>query len=122
MTSLSLFVILISVCLSLVVIDAQNNENRSRPIRRRENEPKESKRHDNLAGTATSKSLQQRETKRIRPTTPRVVFPERLILRGENGKTGWQSQNRVAAILCWYCITTRSPQYCITQCHRHWLK
>lgn len=41
---------------------------------------------------------------------------------GENGKTGWQSKDRVAAILCWYCITTWSPQYCISLCHRHWLK
>ncbi|XP_061193050.1 uncharacterized protein LOC133201270 [Saccostrea echinata] len=121
MTYFSVWVILVSVCLSLVVIYAQDNISRSIPTRPVGKETRESNGINNLAGQATSKSLQQRESNRISFTTPRVVFPDRLILR-EKDENGWRTKDRVAAILCWYCTRTWSPQYCITICQRHWLR
>ncbi|XP_078326533.1 uncharacterized protein LOC111127125 isoform X2 [Crassostrea virginica] len=122
MSFFSMKVITISMCLMAVVINAQNNISRIVSSLRPDNGTTQSKTSTNLAGSVTAKNLIQRETNKIPPTTTRVVFPDRLILKGENGKSGWQSKDRVAAILCWYCITTWSPQYCITLCHRHWLR
>lgn len=122
MSFFSIMVIIISALLIAGMINAQNNQNRLIQSIRPGNESTPLSRNKNLSGTPTSKSLLERDKNKIPPTTPRVKFPDRLVLKGENGETGWQSKDRVAAILCWYCITTWSPQYCITLCHRHWLR
>ncbi|XP_011456442.2 uncharacterized protein [Magallana gigas] len=122
MSFFSIMVIIISALLIAGVINAQNNQSRLISSLQSGNEPTGLSRNKSLPGTSTSNSLLERDRNKIPPTTPRVKFPDRLDLKGENGKTGWQSKDRVAAILCWYCITTWSPQYCISLCHRHWLR